>query len=129
MAHAAIPFVPAWVWVYELTYLLPFLAVFAIEDAARFDRALRAILFAAVTAYPLYLCLPVGFPQPALGDSLAERALALERSLDAASGANHLPRPRSLGRADHDLAPAVARPARGTHQRRFQARFARRASS
>jgi len=88
---AAIPFVPAWVWVYQLTYLLPFLAPFAIEDGARFDRALRAILLAAITAYPIYLCLPVAFPHPALGESLAERALALERRLDVPNGGNHLP--------------------------------------
>jgi membrane-associated phospholipid phosphatase len=88
---AMIPFMPTWVWVYELTYVLPFVALFAIEDARRFDRALRAILLAAVSAYAVYLLLPVAFGHPALGTSLAERMLAVEYRYDFPPGANHLP--------------------------------------
>jgi membrane-associated phospholipid phosphatase len=87
---ALIPFVPQWVFVYQLTYVLPFAAIFAIEDAGRFDRAVLAIGCAAALAFIVYVALPVSFTQPALGHGLAARMLALERGLDSAR-ANHLP--------------------------------------
>jgi hypothetical protein len=86
-----IPFCPGWVWIYELTYLLPFAAAFAIDDPHRFNRAVLAIGLASVSAYAVYLTLPVAFAWPPLGDSLAERVLAMERAYDFPPGANHLP--------------------------------------
>lgn len=86
-----IPFRPGWVWVYELTYLLPLAAVFAVEDAHRFNRALLAIGIASLGAYAVYVTLPVAFAWPPLGESLAEQVLAVERRCGFPPGANHLP--------------------------------------
>lgn len=86
-----IPFWPNWVWIYELTYVLPFCTLFAIEDGHRVNRALLAIGLASVAAYVVYLGLPVAFPWPPLGESLAERVLAVERRCGFPPGANHLP--------------------------------------
>lgn len=88
---AWIPFWPNWVWIYELTYVLPFAALFAIEDGHRVNRALVAIGLASVAAYVVYLGLPVAFPWPPLGESLAEQVLAVERRCGFPPGANHLP--------------------------------------
>jgi membrane-associated phospholipid phosphatase len=89
---ALIPFVPEWVFVYELTYALPLLAIFAIADRRRFDRTLVAMLVASVGAYAIFIGFPIGFERPALGSSLAERVLAFEYRHDFPPlGANHLP--------------------------------------
>jgi membrane-associated phospholipid phosphatase len=87
----AIPVVPAFVWPYELCYALPFLAILVIRDWRRFDAALVAIAIASGTAFLVYLCVPIAFPRPVLGDGLSERILALEYAADFSPGANKLP--------------------------------------
>lgn len=89
---ALIPLVPQFVWIYELTYVLPLAAVIAIRDRSRFDRALIALLIANLGAYAAFIACPVGFARPELGTSLAERVLAFEYRHDFPPlGANHLP--------------------------------------
>lgn len=87
----AIPLVPSFVWPYELCYALPVAALFVLRDFRRFDRALVAIGLASASAYVVYVCFPIAFPRPAMGDSLAERVLALEYAADFQPGANKLP--------------------------------------
>jgi hypothetical protein len=87
----AIPLVPAFIWPYELCYALPLAALFVIRDWTRFDRAVTAIFVATVTAFAVYLAVPVAFPRPALGHGLAERVIALEYAADFSPGANKLP--------------------------------------
>jgi membrane-associated phospholipid phosphatase len=96
-----IPFVPSAAWVYESCYALPFVVVACAPDT----HTLRAIAVAAVVtnlvAFACFILFPVAFPQPPLGDSLAERMLALERAWEFVPGANNAP---SL----HVALPAVA---------------------
>jgi membrane-associated phospholipid phosphatase len=87
----AIPLMPSFVWPYELCYALPVLALFVLRDFRRFDRALLAIGLASASAYVVYLAFPIAFPRPVLGDTLAERILALEYAADFHPGANKLP--------------------------------------
>jgi membrane-associated phospholipid phosphatase len=87
----AIPVVPAFVWPYELCYALPFIAIFVIRDWRRFDAALVAIGLASTTAFIVYLCVPIAFARPVLGDGLSERVLAMEYAADFSPGANKLP--------------------------------------
>ena len=87
----AIPVVPAFVWPYELCYVLPFLAILVIRDWRRFEAALVAIAIASGTAFVVYLCMPIAFPRPVLGDGLSERILAMEYAADFSPGANKLP--------------------------------------
>lgn len=87
----AVPLVPAFVWPYEACYLLPLVALFVIEDWHRFNVALVALALANLTAFAVYLLLPVAFARPALGPGLAERVLALEYAADFHPGANKLP--------------------------------------
>ncbi len=87
----ATPLVPAFVWPYEACYLLPLVSLFVIRDWHRFNIALLALLVANITAFVVYLLLPVAFPRPELGSSLSERVLALEYAGDFHPGANKLP--------------------------------------
>jgi len=87
----ALPLIPAFIWPYELCYALPFFSLFVIHDWRRFNVALLAILLASVTAFVVYLLVPVAFPRPALGTSLSERLIALEYAADFSPGANKLP--------------------------------------
>ena len=87
----AVPLVPAFVWPYEICYGLPFLALLVIRDFSRFRAAILAIVIANVTAFAVYLLVPVAFPRPPLGASLSERILALEYAADFSPGANKLP--------------------------------------
>jgi membrane-associated phospholipid phosphatase len=89
---ARIPLLPGWVWVYVVTYLLPLAAPFAIEDAHRFNRALLAIGLASVTAYSVFLLLPVNFQRPPLAQhTLSEWLLARQYRYDFPHGGNQLP--------------------------------------
>ena len=88
---AAIPLIPAFVWAYELCYLLPFLPLLVLQDWRRFDVALTAMVIANLTAFAVYLLVPESFPRPALGSTLSERVLALEYAMDFSPGANNLP--------------------------------------
>ncbi len=87
----AIPLVPRAVWVYQLVYLLPFLPAAVARDWHRLNRAFLALLLAHLLATAVYLFFPVAFAKPALGQSLAERVLALEYQADFTPGANNLP--------------------------------------
>jgi hypothetical protein len=87
----ATPLIPAFVWPYEACYLLPVVSLFVIKDWRRFKVALVALLIANVTAFVVYLLVPVAFPRPELGSSLSERVLALEYAADFHPGANKLP--------------------------------------
>jgi hypothetical protein len=86
-----IPFWPQWIWVYGLTYVVPFAALLWVRERAHFQRALVAIGLASVGAYAVFLLWPVAAPQPTLGSSLADRLLALQYRYDRGSGANQLP--------------------------------------
>jgi membrane-associated phospholipid phosphatase len=87
----ALPLIPAFIWPYELCYALPFFSLVVIRDWRRFNVALLAILLASVTAFVVYLLVPVAFPRPSLGTSLSERLIALEYAADFSPGANKLP--------------------------------------
>jgi hypothetical protein len=87
----AIPLVPAFIWPYEACYFLPLLALFVLVDWHRFNIALLAILLANLAAFVLYVTMPVAFPHPDLGGTLAERVLAFEYAADFTPGANKLP--------------------------------------
>lgn len=87
----AIPLVPASVWAYEACYVFPFLPLVILEDWHRFNIALVAIIIANVTAFVVYIALPVSFPRPTLGSSLSERVLAFEYAMDFWPRANMLP--------------------------------------
>lgn len=87
----SIPLIPEAVWVYELAYLLPLVALPLIRDWHRVNVALLAAVLANASAFVVYLCLPVAFSRPSLGSSLAERMLAFEYAMDFSPGANNLP--------------------------------------
>ena len=87
----AIPFVPGWVWVYEICYVVPFLPLVLVRDRRRLARALLAAIVANAAAFPVYLALPISWPLPDPGASLAGRVLALEQAFDFHPGANKLP--------------------------------------
>ena len=87
----AIPFEPGWVWAYELCYVLPFLPLAVVREEMRFPRALLAFAVANVTAFAVYLALPVAWPPTDPGSTLAGRVLALEQAVDFHPGANKLP--------------------------------------
>ncbi len=87
----ATPLVPVFVWPYEACYLVPFLSLLLVKDWHRFNVALLAILLANLAAFAMYVAVPVAFPHPALGSSLAERVLSLEYAADFKPGANELP--------------------------------------
>lgn len=74
-----LPFVPEWEYAYVLGYLLPSLSVFALPDARRLARLLRAFALTLLVAYTTYLLFPVYFERPTLHvDSLATFLLSLE---------------------------------------------------
>jgi hypothetical protein len=87
----AIPLVPAFVWPYEACYVLPLLVLFVLRDWHRFNVAVVAIAIANITAFAVYLAVPISFPRPPLGVTAAERVLALEYAADFWPGANKLP--------------------------------------
>jgi len=87
----ALPLVPAFVWPYEACYALPVLSLLVVRDWHRFNVAILAILVANVSAFAVYVTLPVAFARPDLGAGLSERVLALEYAADFHPGANKLP--------------------------------------
>ena len=78
----AIPFRAAWIWIYMLTYLVPFLAMLVVQDDERVYRALVAVGLASVSAYVVYILYPVGTPRPFVGDSVADHLVAIQQRLD-----------------------------------------------
>ncbi|HEY1954224.1 MAG TPA: phosphatase PAP2 family protein [Polyangiaceae bacterium] len=87
----AVPLVPAFVWPYEATYVLPLLSLVVMRDWHRFNVALVAFVIANLTAFVLYVLVPIAYARPELGSSLAERVLAMEYAADFHPGANKLP--------------------------------------
>lgn len=86
-----IPLIPKFVWPYILCYIFPFLPLFAVKDWHRFNRALFTIILANLSAFIVYLTLPISFPRPELGHSLSERLLSFIYRVDFYPGANKLP--------------------------------------
>lgn len=86
-----IPFIAVFIWPYVLCLAWPFLALAAIKDWHRLNRAFLAILLANLTAYIVYILMPVAFPRPELGTSLSDRVLAWYYQVDFYPGANKLP--------------------------------------
>lgn len=86
-----IPFVAVFIWPYLLTHVWPFLPFAAVTDWHRVNRAFLAILLSNMTAYLVYVLVPVAFPRPELGTSLSERLLAWYYHVDFYPGANKLP--------------------------------------
>ena len=77
--EAAIPFIPAFEFLYVLGYLLPVLAVFALPGPRELRRLLLAFGLTLLVAYGTYLLFPVWFERPDLRpDSLATWLLWLE---------------------------------------------------
>jgi hypothetical protein len=87
----AIPLFPSAIWLYESCYLLPFAVPLFARDFRRVHVGFAAALIANATAFIVYLAYPVAFPRPELGNTVAERLLALEYALDFQPGANNLP--------------------------------------
>ena len=86
-----IPLIPEFVWPYVLCYVFPFLPIFVVKDWHRFNRALLSIILANLSAFVLYLVIPIAFPRPELGQSLSARLLSLIYGVDFHPGANKLP--------------------------------------
>lgn len=86
-----IPLVPEFVWVYVLCYVFPLLPIFVMKDWHRFNRGLLGIILANLSAFLVYLTLPVAFQRPELGHSLSERLLSFIYGVDFPPGANKLP--------------------------------------
>jgi membrane-associated phospholipid phosphatase len=68
-----------------------FLTLLVLKDWHRFNVAILAIAFANLTAFSVYLLLPVAFQRPELGTTLADKIVGLEYALDFSPGANNLP--------------------------------------
>jgi membrane-associated phospholipid phosphatase len=86
-----IPLIPVFVWPYVLCYVFPFLPLFVVKDWHRFNRALLSIILANLSAFVLYLIIPIAFPRPELGGTLSERLLSFIYGVDFHPGANKLP--------------------------------------
>jgi len=86
-----IPFVPAFIWPYELCYVFPFLPILVLQDWHRFNRAILAVILACLSAFVVYFLLPISFPRPKLGNSISDVILGLEYAADFYPGANTLP--------------------------------------
>ena len=76
---------------YVLCYVFPLLPIFVIKDWHRFNRGLLSIILANLSAFLVYLTLPVAFPRPELGQGLSERLLSFIYGVDFYPGANKLP--------------------------------------
>ncbi len=86
-----IPFIAAFIWPYVLTHFWPFLPFAAVTDWHRVNRAFLAIVLSNLTAYLVYILLPVAFPRPEFGTGLSEKLLAWYYKIDFFPGANKLP--------------------------------------
>lgn len=54
-----IPFIPEFVWPYVLCYVFPLLSLFVIKDWHHFNRALLSIILANLSAFIVYLLVPI----------------------------------------------------------------------
>jgi membrane-associated phospholipid phosphatase len=87
----SIPVIPAFIWPYELCYAFPLLPIVLVRDWHVFNRGALAMVLMNVSAFAVYLFLPIAYSLPDLGDSLSERVLAFEYAADFRPGANKLP--------------------------------------
>ena len=77
--EAGVPFLPAFEYLYGLTYLMPLLLLVGIRTLADCVRCTAAFLVILAVAYGTYAVFPVYLERPVLVPStLAERLLALE---------------------------------------------------
>jgi membrane-associated phospholipid phosphatase len=75
----AVPFVPAFEFLYALAYFVPLLAVFRLPDARAFARLITALGLTLAVAYATYLAFPVHLERPPLAvRSIATFLLWLE---------------------------------------------------
>jgi membrane-associated phospholipid phosphatase len=86
-----IPLIPEFVWPYMLCYVFPLLPLFVVRDWHRFNRALLSIILANLSAFIVYLVIPVSFPRPELTGGISARLLSLIYGIDFDPGANKLP--------------------------------------
>ncbi len=86
-----IPLLPDFIWFYELCYIFPFLPLLIVKDFHRLNITILSIILATISAFGVYLVYPIAFPQPELGQSLAEKILYIEYTFDFYPGANKLP--------------------------------------
>jgi membrane-associated phospholipid phosphatase len=86
-----IPVIPAFVWIYQLCYIFPFVPLLVSRDWHRFNRGLLAIIIANLTAFTVFLLFPIAIPRPLLGATLSERSLAFIYAIDFYPGACELP--------------------------------------
>ena len=63
----ATPLLPDFVWPYEACYVMPLLSLFVMKDWHRFNIALVAFVVGNVTAFVVYLALPIAYARPELG--------------------------------------------------------------
>jgi membrane-associated phospholipid phosphatase len=85
VVDAAVPFVPAAVWVYVSIHFLVMGSFFSLEGADRVRRFITAYLCALAVGVTVHWFLPTELPReawPVLGDSLTAQALAKLRELD-----------------------------------------------
>src|SRR5262245_4502553 len=79
----AIPFLPPFVFIYDLVYVAPALSVFFMRDRAELYRALLAFGLNSLICFPIFLVFPVGYPRLApLPDTISGRVLAFVHVLD-----------------------------------------------
>ena len=86
-----IPLLPDFVWFYALCYIFPLLPLFVVKDYHRLNITILCIVLANISAFVVYLTYPVAFPRPELGQSLADKILYIEYTIDFYPGANKLP--------------------------------------
>lgn len=87
----AIPLVPWMVWIYDLCYLMPVFAIFAIKDGHVLNRLIMAVYVSTVASTVMYFTIPIAYPIPEFGTSLSERFLDWQFVVDFQPGANKMP--------------------------------------
>jgi membrane-associated phospholipid phosphatase len=86
--------IPLWewtVWIYDFCYLIPVFAIFAIKDGHLLNRLLVAIYTSTLLATAVYFLIPISYPDPVFGDSIAARFLEWQFAIDFQPGANKMP--------------------------------------
>ena len=87
----SLPLIPAFSWLYVLSYVYPLIPLFITRDWHRFSSGAISFMIANFTAFIVYMALPVFMQQPELGHSLSERLLRAIYDHDFVPSANKLP--------------------------------------